>query len=709
MRRVAAFLAAAVAAVGTLTAAEQQPPPGPASLSELRKAVQPIGAEPIEVLDAERAWAGADMLLAIAAAEDRPAAVRAAAVRAVGRLEDPRVIPQVLALKDLSGVARGDAIAQSLKGFDPSLDRALVATATEELFRAGAISISDDQTLAAVSNASGSLSRIQHIDAEHVHLVEDMLLRVANYTSSDPRMAGAYTAAARNFESLFRVNTKVAALEETATLRLRRMVRGTSSNDTDVVRLYTFMALLAGRALDDETERLGLKANGWELRRVAMSVLAGGGAGIEEGERLDLIQEGLADRDFQVRYEALRAYVRRGASVRGCAPIDGMLRDESQHVVLAAIDALGELCKDDEDLTVKIAAEARLPPTIGSWHRETHAFVALAKRSPEKAAPAMEAFTAHPVWWVRMYAAGAAAVAGDLVHLEKLVFDSNDNVREAALDPWRRLKKADADPGIMDALKHNDVQLLRTAANLLKDSPKSDAIYRALLDALRRLTTEGKETSRDARLPLLESIAVHASPDNANELAPLLRDFDPKVAEKAAQVMTALSGRPALANPQPYRRGWPQEFKDLRQCVSVQLSSGASFRIEMQPSLAPIAVDRFLKLALKDHYYDGLSIHRVVPNFVLQGGSPNANEYSGAREFMRDEIAGRNTRGTLGLSTRGRNTGDAQFFINLVDNPRLNEDYTVFARLATGPDYVVVDKIQEGEVMRSINPTSCPR
>ena len=48
----------------------------------------------------------------------------------------------------------------------------------------------------------------------------------------------------------------------------------------------------------------------------------------------------------------------------------------------------------------------------------------------------------HPVWWVRMYAAGAAAVAGDLVHLEKLAYDANDNVREAAIEPLRRLKKA---------------------------------------------------------------------------------------------------------------------------------------------------------------------------------------------------------------------------------------------------------------------------
>src|SRR4029453_4427456 len=98
-------------------------------------------------------------------------------------------------------------------------------------------------------------------------------------------------------------------------------------------------------------------------------------------------------------------------------------------------------------------------------------------------------------------------------------------------------------------------------------------------------------------------------------------------------------------------------------------------------------------LAVKDHYYDGLTMHRVVPNFVLQGGSPGANEYSGAKEFMRDEVGGRNVRGTVGLSTRGRNTGDAQFFINLVDNPRLNGNYTVFA---TVDNMEEVDGIQGG-------------
>jgi cyclophilin family peptidyl-prolyl cis-trans isomerase len=147
-----------------------------------------------------------------------------------------------------------------------------------------------------------------------------------------------------------------------------------------------------------------------------------------------------------------------------------------------------------------------------------------------------------------------------------------------------------------------------------------------------------------------------------------------------------------------------QSFADLRQCVTVDMGNSGSFRMRMQPASAPIAVDRFLHLATKEKYYNGLTFHRVVPNFVIQGGSPGANEYAGHADYMRDEVGGHNVRGAVGLSTRGRNTGDAQFFVNLVDNTRLDYDYTVFA---TVEDMAVVDRIQEGDVIRSIDIVKC--
>jgi cyclophilin family peptidyl-prolyl cis-trans isomerase len=115
---------------------------------------------------------------------------------------------------------------------------------------------------------------------------------------------------------------------------------------------------------------------------------------------------------------------------------------------------------------------------------------------------------------------------------------------------------------------------------------------------------------------------------------------------------------------------------------------------------APATVVRFARLA-ESGYYNGLTFHRVVPNFVIQGGSPGANEYVGDATFMRDEV-GRwpHVRGAVGISTRGRDTGDAQIFIDLVDNPRLDHDYSVFAQVLNGME--VVDAMLEGDVIERI-------
>ena len=691
---------------GLLAAPPQQTPRSPRAvpLEVLRQTAQPIGAPPIEVLNVEKGWGRTDALTPLTLSEE--AEIRNAAVRALGRLESPALVLPLLALKDISPSARADAVAQSLKGFDPAADPRLVQTALEWLYVNGDRPL-DQRSISQVAVVLMPLGRIAYATPEQMHKAEELILRITRFARPDVRLNPVYLAGLRALESLARVNTRVAALEEETAADLKKAVNKYASNDNGPARLSALGALINGRRLDGDTERVALKDDDWQVRRLAMTVLAGGGAGLDDDSRNLLIGAGLEDREPHVRYEALRAYVRRAARASGCGAILDLMSDPDQHVALAAIDALGDLCKEDEELTARLAADARTPPAVGSWHRETHAFVALAKRSAEKAATSMEAFVTHPVWWVRMYAVGAAAAAGDFIHLDKLAVDSNDNVVDAAVEALRRLKKFEADPAIVAALNRSDVQLIRTAALLLKDSPRNRRTFLALRDALKRLTTEGKETSRDTRLALLDAIAVHADADDATELLPLLKDFDPRVADRTAVLITSLTGRAAAADPAPYPRGWPQAFSNLRQCVTVQMGSGGTFQMTMEPASAPIAVDRFLKLATTDHYYDGLTIHRVVPNFVIQGGSPGANEYAGHKEYMRDEVGGSNTRGSVGLSTRGRNTGDAQFFINLVDNPRLNYDYTIFAQVVA-QDLDVVDRIQEGDVLRAINLSKCP-
>ncbi|MEO8623781.1 MAG: peptidylprolyl isomerase, partial [bacterium] len=150
----------------------------------------------------------------------------------------------------------------------------------------------------------------------------------------------------------------------------------------------------------------------------------------------------------------------------------------------------------------------------------------------------------------------------------------------------------------------------------------------------------------------------------------------------------------------------PQEIAlalgaDVRLRVTMApASGGGSFVVKLRGDVAPLMAARILALS-RARYYDGLTWQRVEHDFVIQGGSPGANEYVGLPEFIRDELGTvPHTRGTIGMSTRGHDTGDAQWFINLRDNLRLNRDYTVFAEVVDGIG--VVDGILEGDTIASI-------
>jgi cyclophilin family peptidyl-prolyl cis-trans isomerase len=124
-------------------------------------------------------------------------------------------------------------------------------------------------------------------------------------------------------------------------------------------------------------------------------------------------------------------------------------------------------------------------------------------------------------------------------------------------------------------------------------------------------------------------------------------------------------------------------------------SGGGSFTVRLFADEAPATVARVLRL-VEEGFYNDKVFHRVEPNFVIQGGGPDANEYVGDSRFMRDELTLRtHARSTLGISTRGRDTGDGQWFINLVGNPLLDHEYTIFARIVNGQE--VAERILEGD------------
>ena len=91
---------------------------------------------------------------------------------------------------------------------------------------------------------------------------------------------------------------------------------------------------------------------------------------------------------------------------------------------------------------------------------------------------------------------------------------------------------------------------------------------------------------------------------------------------------------------------------------------------------------------------------------MIQGGSPNANEYFGDGPFSRDEVGMHHWRGTVGISTRGHDTGDGQIFVNLLDNTRLDHQYSIVGTVVAGLD--VVDRVNEGSVIERAEVRATP-
>lgn len=117
---------------------------------------------------------------------------------------------------------------------------------------------------------------------------------------------------------------------------------------------------------------------------------------------------------------------------------------------------------------------------------------------------------------------------------------------------------------------------------------------------------------------------------------------------------------------------------------------------------APLTIDALLRLADR-HYFDGGTWHRVVPNFVIQGGDPRGDGWGGPGFALRDENSRRRYgRGVVGMALSGPDTGGSQFFITHSPQPHLDGTYPVVGEVTAGMD--VVDRLAEGDAIRSIRP-----
>jgi peptidyl-prolyl cis-trans isomerase B (cyclophilin B) len=135
----------------------------------------------------------------------------------------------------------------------------------------------------------------------------------------------------------------------------------------------------------------------------------------------------------------------------------------------------------------------------------------------------------------------------------------------------------------------------------------------------------------------------------------------------------------------------------------IQTAKG-NMKISFYDNDAPGTVENFVKLA-KEGFYDGLTFHRVIPNFMIQGGCPKGNGTGGPGYHIDCELDGElqhHERGVLSMAHAGRNTGGSQFFIchNRDNTKHLDRNHTCFGKVIEGVE--VIDQIKAGDIIEKI-------
>ena len=280
------------------------------------------------------------------------------------------------------------------------------------------------------------------------------------------------------------------------------------------------------------------------------------------------------------------------------------------------------------------------------------------------------------------------------------------NIENAIPDVLRALatfKPKDLTPILIAHLRRPDVIVRGTAADLLGDQPPSDEITRALLNGWTRGSTD---KLNDYALSVLEALGKQKTAYANSVIKIALNWTDHLMRRRAAAILKAngqgdFSSQIGLVQtrntPADYRRALS---RINRRVYAIVTTTKGSFTIELLPNEAPLTVDNFVQLARRNYYRD-ITIHRVVPNFVIQDGDPRGDGNGGPGYQIRCEINQvPYDRAVLGMALSGKDTGGSQWFVTHSPQPHLDGGYTVFGRVTAGMS--VVDSIERGDVVKSI-------
>ncbi len=409
---------------------------------------------------------------------------------------------------------------------------------------------------------------------------------------------------------------------------------------------------------------------------------------------LDLLGNLLADADRGVVVQALRAAAARGWAgaaetiLRLLAGADDHLRLEAASAAgrvsePALVDALLERLSDPEPAVAAaaVASLAAINPRLILGRFE---FLLLDARPQLRAAAARRL--------------GLAVEARGWGWFDIAMREDRGSVRIAAAEALTEIEGPAADERLLALLEDEDPVIVAIAASGIRRRSAPGSAER-LVAAYRRLR---EDTNFEAKAEVLRGLAACGGAECAlAALEEALGDPDRSARVLAASLLREIDGRDRCGGIGPvaldhdldyYRRA----VAAVRRCPEALIrTSRGEITIRFAADEATLTAYNFITLVRSD-YFDGIVIHRVVPDFVVQAGCPRGDGWGGPGYSIRCEINSlRYERGAVGMALAGKDTGGSQWFIALAPQPHLDGGYTVFARVVSGME--VADRLMPGD------------
>ena len=243
-----------------------------------------------------------------------------------------------------------------------------------------------------------------------------------------------------------------------------------------------------------------------------------------------------------------------------------------------------------------------------------------------------------------------------------------------------------------------DVTIVEIAADILAKLEANPDLVDDIRAALQRLSKIPKSAeSISAQVALAKALAVHGHKTAQAEIKKMLQQSPWQVrrALRKSLGLAPVFGEISVSDDDlPYKKRNDKELKAIIHCEH------GDIHLQLLSREAPRSVDNFIRLA-RLGFFNGLNFHRVIPDFIVQGGDPRGDGYGGPGYHILDELSPRKfNRGSVGMALSGPDTGGSQFFITQSRQPHLDGHYTLFAKVTQGQD--IVDSLLPGTVIRSI-------